>query len=194
MAGNPPGSQIIGVVLGAVLLFGTISLVPILIMWHHRRRATARRASEVHLLQVNGCMRQVTVERWLEEQTTHSGNSVQQQPPPQYAQETCSICLSALFLASSSSQDTLSLPPPPSPPPHPRSPPALHIRNTLTPDSDPPSTLESSPIYHQYRSRDGVLILNQCNHAFHTACLASWFTYGQYKCPICQMVYSPTTG
>ncbi|KAF7591193.1 hypothetical protein BBP40_001852 [Aspergillus hancockii] len=91
MAGDPPGSEIVGVVLGAVLLFGTISLVPILVMWHHRRRATARRASEVQLLHVNGCMRQVTVERWLEEQTTHSGDSEQQQeqqPPPQYAQET----------------------------------------------------------------------------------------------------------
>ena len=62
-------------------------------MWRHRRRAAARRASEVHLLQVNGCMRQVSVERWLEELTrSENGDQQQQQQQQQqlrhYAQET----------------------------------------------------------------------------------------------------------
>jgi hypothetical protein len=35
------------------------------------------------------------------------------------------------------------------------------------------------------QSSSGVLILNRCTHAFHTRCLASWFEYGQYRCPIC---------
>ncbi|KAE8149183.1 hypothetical protein BDV25DRAFT_6344 [Aspergillus avenaceus] len=171
MAGDPPGSEIVGVVVGAVLLFGTISLVPVLIMWHHRRRNAARRASEVHRLQTSGCMRQVTVQRWLDEQAqSDTGEQYQ-------AQEICSICLSALNLASSS-YDTLASPepvclPPPSP---------LH---TLTPGPH-----ESQ---HRFRSRDGdrLLILNQCHHVFHAPCLASWFAYGQYKCPICQTVYLP---
>ncbi|KAE8165046.1 hypothetical protein BDV40DRAFT_88555 [Aspergillus tamarii] len=203
MADDPPGSEIAGVVVGAVLLFGAISLVPILIMWRHRRRAAARRASEVHLLQVNGCMRQVSVERWLEELTrSENGDQQQQQQQQQqlrhYAQETCSICLSTL-VAPSSSQDTLpSSPEPACIIPHSRSTIALHSHDTLTPDADPPrpspSVLESDRMRYRYRDGDrSVLVLNQCNHAFHACCLASWFAYGQYKCPICQTVYSPTT-
>ncbi|RMZ47712.1 hypothetical protein AFCA_000547 [Aspergillus flavus] len=191
MAGDPPGSEIAGVVVGAVLLFGAISLVPMLIMWHHRRRAAARRAAEVHLLQVNGCMRQVTVERWLEE-LSRSENGEQQQRQRHYAQETCSICLSTLVVPSSS-QDTLpSSPEPACILPHYRSTTALHSHDTLTPDADPP-LLESDRMRYRYRDGDrSVLVLNQCNHAFHASCLASWFAYGQYKCPICQTVYSPT--
>ncbi|KAL3477239.1 hypothetical protein BJX99DRAFT_226592 [Aspergillus californicus] len=33
-----------------------------------------------------------------------------------------------------------------------------------------------------------ILILNRCNHAFHTTCLRSWFEYRQYRCPICSDV------
>ncbi|KAB8232078.1 hypothetical protein BDV23DRAFT_15834 [Aspergillus alliaceus] len=161
-------------------------------MWHHRRRAATRRASEIHNLQVNGCIRQVTVERWLEE-VARTDNG--ERPQQHYAQEPCSICLSTLLLASSSSssQDTLPSSPEPAcilPPPHPRS--TLHSHDTLTPDADPPSLLESGRIRYHCRTRS-VLVLNQCNHAFHASCLASWFTYGQYKCPICQTVYLPTT-
>ncbi|KAE8382030.1 hypothetical protein BDV26DRAFT_288789 [Aspergillus bertholletiae] len=187
MAGDPPGSEIVGVVVGAVLLFGAISLVPILIMWHYRRRAAARRASEMHLLQVNGCIRQVTVERWLDE-LTRSQNGEQQ-----YAQETCAICLATLA-APSSSQDTLPSPPEPAwCHPHSRSTTALHRHGTLTPDADPPPLLDSGRMRHRYGDGDcGVIVLNQCHHAFHASCLASWFAYGQYKCPICQTAYSPT--
>ncbi|KAB8260867.1 hypothetical protein BDV32DRAFT_122283 [Aspergillus pseudonomiae] len=190
MADDPPGAGIAGVVVGAVLLFGAISLVPILIMWHHRRRAAARRASEVRLLQVNGCMRQVTVERWLEELARSENGEPQHQR--HYAQETCSICLSTLVVPSSS-QDTLPSSPEPAcilPPS--RSTTALHRHDTLTPDADPP-LLESDRTRYRYRDGDrSVLVLNQCNHAFHASCLASWFAYGRYKCPICQTEYSPT--
>ncbi|GAB1200635.1 hypothetical protein APSETT444_010009 [Aspergillus pseudonomiae] len=132
MADDPPGAEIAGVVVGAVLLFGAISLVPI------------------------------------------------------------SICLSTLVVPSSS-QDTLPSSPEPAcilPPS--RSTTALHRHDTLTPDADPP-LVESDRTRYRYRDGDrSVLVLNQCNHAFHASCLASWFAYGRYKCPICQTEYSPT--
>lgn len=36
-----------------------------------------------------------------------------------------------------------------------------------------------------------TIVLNRCKHAFHLACLKSWFEYRRYKCPICQASYSP---
>ncbi|KAL4927521.1 uncharacterized protein BDV17DRAFT_292523 [Aspergillus undulatus] len=69
MAGNPTSKNLIAVVIGAVLLFGAISVIPIVIMRRHRRRAAERHANELRALQVNGSMRQVTVRRWLDQQT-----------------------------------------------------------------------------------------------------------------------------
>ncbi|KAG2026088.1 hypothetical protein GB937_002234 [Aspergillus fischeri] len=84
MASN---GEIAGVVAGAVVLFVAISAIPIaqnagmglyrqqltnlehsIIMWRHRRKEAARRARELAALREYGCMRQVGVERWLEEQ------------------------------------------------------------------------------------------------------------------------------
>jgi hypothetical protein len=39
-----------------------------IIMWRHRRKEAARRARELAALREYGCMQQVGVERWLEEQ------------------------------------------------------------------------------------------------------------------------------
>lgn len=41
------------------------------------------------------------------------------------------------------------------------------------------------------RRDSGILVLNQCHHAFHASCLTSWFEYRHYRCPICQTSYSP---
>ncbi|KAL4992823.1 hypothetical protein BDW68DRAFT_2229 [Aspergillus falconensis] len=68
MAGSPTSRNLIAVIIGAVLLFGAISVLPIVIMRRHRRRAAERDANELHALQVNGCMHQVTVQRWLDQQ------------------------------------------------------------------------------------------------------------------------------
>ncbi|KAH1495795.1 hypothetical protein KXV92_004041 [Aspergillus fumigatus] len=65
MASN---GEIAGVVAGAVVLFVAISVIPIIIMWRHRRNEAARTARELAALREYGCMRQVGVERWLEEQ------------------------------------------------------------------------------------------------------------------------------
>ncbi|KAL4872126.1 hypothetical protein BDV12DRAFT_163082 [Aspergillus spectabilis] len=73
MAGSPTSKNLIAVVIGAVLLFGVISMIPIIIMRRHRHRAAERHANELRCLQVNGTMRQVTVQRWLDQQT-RSGN------------------------------------------------------------------------------------------------------------------------
>ncbi|KAL4776028.1 hypothetical protein BDW60DRAFT_105791 [Aspergillus nidulans var. acristatus] len=94
MAGSPTSRNLIAVIIGAVLLFGAISVLPIVIMRRHRRRATESHANELRALQVNGCMRQVTVQRWLD----------QQRPTPniieQYAGESCPICLTSLLAPS----------------------------------------------------------------------------------------------
>ncbi|KAE8355491.1 hypothetical protein BDV28DRAFT_146052 [Aspergillus coremiiformis] len=82
-----------------------------------------------------------------------------------YAQDICSICLSTLL--ASSSHDTL-------------------------PTSPEPVYLPSSPLESHRDGDRTVLVLNQCNHAFHAICLASWFAYGQYTCPVCQAVYVPS--
>ncbi|KAJ5831465.1 hypothetical protein EN45_049830 [Penicillium chrysogenum] len=178
MADDPmPREEIIGVVIGAVALFSLISLLPVLIMWHHRRRTAMRAMAEtrvlppvyqVHLQNVLG--QPVSVDRWLEEQTVPS--NVQQ-----YCQDTCPICLSAL-----SSSPYLACPDP-----------AVlahgqhnHNPNTAT-RPDPHNTCGA-----QHSPPDSeVLVLNRCKHAFHLDCLKSWFEYRRYKCPICQASYSP---
>ncbi|KAL4872125.1 hypothetical protein BDV12DRAFT_7009 [Aspergillus spectabilis] len=50
--------------------------------------------------------------------------------------------------------------------------------------TQPPRQQDLSPV-QRTRPISAVLILNRCNHAFHTACLASWFKHRQYRCPIC---------
>ncbi|KAL4794408.1 hypothetical protein BDV19DRAFT_194873 [Aspergillus venezuelensis] len=70
MAGSSASKNLIAVVIGAVILFGAISVIPIIIMRRHRRRAAQRHADDLRHLQVNGSMRQVTVRRWLNQQQT----------------------------------------------------------------------------------------------------------------------------
>ncbi|KAJ5368123.1 uncharacterized protein N7496_007883 [Penicillium cataractarum] len=63
-----PQGEVIGIVIGAIVLFSIISIVPIMIMWYHRRHAAARTTNEVHDL--TSPMHQASVEQWLEEQNT----------------------------------------------------------------------------------------------------------------------------
>ncbi|PWY72296.1 hypothetical protein BO70DRAFT_364834 [Aspergillus heteromorphus CBS 117.55] len=165
MTPEQSSSSIVGVVVGAVLLFAAMSFVPLAILMYHRRTHPLRRDSELRDLTTDGTMRQVSVERWLEEQTRADNEHWE------YAQESCPICLSGLLAPS---QDTLPYPEPACIAPSP-------------PDEATPESME--------RGRAGggrnILVLNRCHHAFHASCLASWFEYHQYRCPTCQTSYSP---
>ncbi|CEJ59576.1 hypothetical protein PMG11_08195 [Penicillium brasilianum] len=163
---NLPQGEVIGIVIGAIVLFSVISIVPIIIMWYHRRHAAARNANEVHDL--TSPMHQTSVEHWLEEQNTPRDIE-------QYSHEICPICLSSL-----SSSPYLVCPEPARLPRGQRKPPGC--RSAEIPHSE----------VKDPRRNIGILVLNRCHHAFHTACLASWFEYRRYRCPICQASYSPT--
>ncbi|PKX95936.1 uncharacterized protein P174DRAFT_366848 [Aspergillus novofumigatus IBT 16806] len=67
-------------------------------MWRHRRKEAARRARELAALREYGCMRQVGVERWLEEQRSDtavcsrsSNNNNNVHDFGRYAQEPCGL-------------------------------------------------------------------------------------------------------
>ncbi|KAL2871388.1 RING finger protein [Aspergillus lucknowensis] len=174
------------------------------IMRRHRRRAAERHADELRCLEVNGTTRQVSVQRWLDQQQTATTTTTSEHLE-RYADESCPICLTSLFPLSTlspSSGSTIQNPPDRSnnhhrPLPSLAPPEAAHISHsdqctaTITTDEDrnrPPR----EPTAEGRRSRawspgstSGVTILNRCNHAFHTGCLASWFEYRQYRCPIC---------
>ncbi|KAJ5475771.1 hypothetical protein N7475_001500 [Penicillium sp. IBT 31633x] len=167
-----PREEIIGVVIGAVALFSLISMIPIMIMWYHRRRAAMRATQpqtlppvyQVPLQNVLG--QPISVDRWLEEQNVPANAQ-------HYSQDTCPICLSAL-----SSSPYLNCPDPSA---------LAHGQPTSTTRPDRRCTCGA-----QHSPPDSeVLVLNRCNHAFHLACLKSWFEYRRYKCPICQASYSP---
>ncbi|PYH66219.1 uncharacterized protein BO88DRAFT_407146 [Aspergillus vadensis CBS 113365] len=163
MAGDTHHTGIVGVIVGAVVLFVALSTIPFIVLYHHRRRATARRSSELRNLTDGGIMRQVSVDRWLDEQTHASCED------RLYAQESCPICLSTL----AASQDTLPFPEPAWVAPSPHDEPNLH------------DTMEADRV----SGRRNILVLNRCHHVFHASCLASWFEYHQYRCPICQTSY-----
>ncbi|OQE21914.1 hypothetical protein PENSTE_c011G04338 [Penicillium steckii] len=80
-----PQGEVIGIVIGAIVLFSIISILPIFLVWYRRRRragtaAASRPANQV--LPLSSSMEQVSVERWLEQQTTNSDIE-------QYATDTC---------------------------------------------------------------------------------------------------------
>ncbi|BCS17782.1 RING finger protein [Aspergillus puulaauensis] len=173
-------------------------------MRRHRQRAAQRHANELRRLETNGSMRQVTVQRWLDEQSTSDNLE-------RFAGESCPICLTSLLVPSALSPSDSTVHPhlnqnqnqPPSPPE------AAHISHhhpnplcrpqTNNDDYDGCTRPLRAPTPHDYQggrsntqcSFSGVLILNRCNHAFHTACLASWLQYRQYRCPICADVLFP---
>ncbi|KAL4945111.1 hypothetical protein BDV06DRAFT_55778 [Aspergillus oleicola] len=229
MAGSSASKNLIAVVIGAVILFGAISVFPIVIMRRHRRRAAERHANVLRHLQVNGSMRQATVGIWLDQQQTTTSDNLER-----YAGESCPICLTSL-LAPSQPASALSHSLSGSTihnivPNQPTQPEAAHISPSHSHSSSHPSLRPDldtcrSPILQTNNDDDrtrsprsslslfmlstststntletrsntrapssdpgsliGVLILNRCNHAFHSACLASWFQYRQYRCPIC---------
>ncbi|KAJ5438996.1 uncharacterized protein N7458_009994 [Penicillium daleae] len=136
-----------------------------MIMWYHRRHAAARATNEDHDLA--SPMQQTSVEQWLEEQNAPSYVG-------QYSHETCPICLSSL-----SSSPYLVFPEPARLPHGQRK-----LSNCVSGEYSYSGAKDS-------RRHSGILVLNRCHHAFHTACLASWFEYQRYSCPICQASYSP---
>ncbi|KAJ5895944.1 uncharacterized protein N7473_005343 [Penicillium subrubescens] len=154
-----PQGEVIGIVIGAIVLFSIISIVPIMIMWYHRRRAAARTTNEIHDLTLS--MQQPSVEQWLEGQ-----NSPRDIEHP--------ICLSSL-----SSSPYLVLPEP------------ARLPHGQRKASDSRSGESSYTEAKDCRQDSGILVLNRCHHPFHTACIASWFEYRHYRCPICQASYSP---
>lgn len=172
-----PQGEVIGIVIGAIALFSIISILPIFLVWYRRRRraatAVASRSGN-QVLPLSTSMEQVSVERWLEQQTTNSDIE-------QYATDTCPICLSSL-----SSTSNLACPKP------------AHLprRQPLGEDiSSTPSDGSCCGAARIDTRRDsGILVLNRCHHAFHLRCLSSWFEYRHYRCPLCQASYSPTDG
>ncbi|KAJ5822648.1 hypothetical protein N7447_004988 [Penicillium robsamsonii] len=175
MADNSmPREEIIGVVIGAVALFSLISMIPVMIMWHHRRRAAMGAMAQttvlppVYQVQLQNVLGQpVSVDRWLEEQNVPTSAQ-------QYGQDTCPICLSAL-----SSSPYLACPDP-----------SVLARDQHHNPTTRPDPRCSCGARHCPPGSE-VLVLNRCKHAFHLDCLKSWFEYRRYKCPICQASYSP---
>ncbi|KAJ6177869.1 hypothetical protein N7519_008330 [Penicillium mononematosum] len=164
-----PREEIIGVVIGAVALFSLISMIPVLIMWHHRRRTAMRAMAETRVLppvyqvQLQNVLGQpVSVDRWLEEQSLTR--------PAPFASRHCrhphtSPVPTQPFWPTASTTTT-------------------RIRRHVQPPHCSCGAQHSPP-------DSEVLILNRCKHAFHLDCLKSWFEYRRYKCPICQASYSP---
>ncbi|KAJ5092439.1 hypothetical protein NUU61_007309 [Penicillium alfredii] len=138
-------------------------------MWcHRRRRHVSQTATEAHPLA--SPMEQVSVERWLEDQTAPG-------LAEQYSQDMCPICLSSL-----------TSPPSILPPPEP-SLPRSHRHLYPHPSPAPLDAGSCRPLDASHDS--AILVLNRCNHAFHLSCLSAWFEYRRYRCPICQASYSP---
>ncbi|KAI2787273.1 hypothetical protein POX_f07636 [Penicillium oxalicum] len=67
---NIPRGEFIGIVIGAVVLFTLISAVPILIMWHHRRRQASRGSGDTENLEPE--TRESPIEQWIEGQNAGS--------------------------------------------------------------------------------------------------------------------------
>ena len=96
------------------------------------------------------------------------------------------ICLSPLVFRSSHQQpdSTPALIPTPEPVWIPATHPDRYPQDTEQALTDTDHRLSPRPL-------EEIRVLNRCNHAFHASCLASWFQYGQFRCPICQASYSP---
>lgn len=171
-----PQGEVIGIVIGAIVLFSIISILPIFLVWHRRRRQAATAAARPvnQALVLSSSMEQVSVERWLEQQNTNSDIE-------QYAEDTCPICLSSL-----SSTPNLTYPKPAQLPR--RQPP----RRDTSPDPSDGSCCGAAAAGTSPRRDSGILVLNRCHHAFHLSCLSSWFEYRHYRCPICQASYTPS--
>ena len=96
------------------------------------------------------------------------------------------ICLSPLVFRSSQQQpdSTPAMIPTPEPVWIPATHPDRYPQDTEQALTDTDHRLSPRPL-------EEIRVLNRCNHAFHASCLASWFQYGQFRCPICQASYSP---
>ncbi|RMJ22511.1 hypothetical protein PHISP_06625 [Aspergillus sp. HF37] len=208
---DAPQPQTVGVIIGAVFLFGTISLIPMypsllklwlnmncladmypvrVIMWYNRRfprhpppePGRPPRSVELRSLSVHGFVRHVSVEQWLREKDEgqgqgHSEGPGQQRPSSAEhdAHDICPICLSPLVhtaVANMSYPEPALI--------------SLHRR-----PSGEPSVETGHCHSNECPGHDRILVLSRCNHSFHPACLAAWFEYRRYKCPMCQAPYFP---
>ncbi|EYE96750.1 uncharacterized protein EURHEDRAFT_410530 [Aspergillus ruber CBS 135680] len=183
------GTEIVGVIVGAVILFTLVSAAPVVIA-RIRRRHNARQQQQPEMRSNdtypsfrcpdNGPMpmQQVFVERWLEQQYAPSSTE-------SYSHDICAICLSSLGLRSS--RDSLPMPP------EAAWIPVSHSYTGYDSHDDrrsvSPRVLEEG---RPTRTNSEIRVLNSCGHAFHSACLASSFQYGRYRCPICQAAYFPS--
>ncbi|BCR88917.1 RING finger protein [Aspergillus chevalieri] len=183
------GTEIVGVIVGAVILFTLVSAAPVIIA-RLRRRRNARQQQHQPEMQSNGTypsfrspdngpmpMQQVFVERWLEQQYAPSSTEP-------YSHDICAICLSSLGFCSS--RDSLPTPPEAAWIPASHSYAGYDSRDDRR--SVSPRMLEEC---HSSTTNSEIRVLNRCGHAFHAACLASSFQYGRYRCPICQAAYFP---
>ncbi|KAJ5825413.1 hypothetical protein N7474_002551 [Penicillium riverlandense] len=162
--------ETIGIVLTGVIFFGLITLVPLVLIAARRRQpALVREAAQGRAAP---SMRQLAVAGWLREMKVSTLDE-------EHAKDACPICLSALL-----SSPYLARPEP-----------AL-----IQPDGRNPSPTRShssaSPSHCEVpsgstRGDSEILVLNKCNHTFHSACITSWFNYRCYKCPLCQTSYAP---
>lgn len=186
MDDQPPNPEMIGVIVGAILLFAVISLIPILVMWYQKRNSASRRSSELRQLNTDGFVRHISVEQWLGSQPRNA---------EQYAQDICAICLSTLALRS----DPVSRPEPalirhtsfrPSPSLARLASGQAFVASDPDPDPDPGWDSHSDPDPDDLHDEQ-ITVLSGCKHAFHESCLASWFEYQQNKCPMCQTPYFP---
>ena len=96
------------------------------------------------------------------------------------------ICLSPLAFRSSQPELAAMIPTP-----EPAWIPATHLDRYPQDTEHAAGTLTDTNHRLSPRPLEEIRILNRCNHAFHASCLASWFQYGQFRCPICQASYSP---
>lgn len=172
-----PQGEVIGIVIGAIVLFSIISILPIFLVWYRRKRNAAAAAAHPvnQALPLSSSMEQISVERWLEQQNTNSDVE-------QYAADTCPICLSSL-----SSTPNLAYPKPAHVPRRQ----SEHDTSPAPSDADADADGSCCGAADGSRRDSGILVLNRCHHAFHLRCLSSWFEYRHYRCPLCQASYSP---
>ncbi|KAL4753527.1 hypothetical protein BDW72DRAFT_26812 [Aspergillus terricola var. indicus] len=183
MAGSPTSRNLIAVIIGAVLLFGAISVLPIPICL-------------TSLLAPSTLAASASISMSMSSSTVQTLPQCQQHIPPYPSPpETAHIAHphshSEPCIPSTNNDDE-------STPPRSRSPWNLHLSRRPSPETRShtnTSTNTSGSLGHR-----GVLILTRCNHVFHTSCLTSWFEYirvqshaqCQYRCPVCKNLLGST--
>ncbi|KAL4738571.1 hypothetical protein BDV11DRAFT_134456 [Aspergillus similis] len=177
MAGSPTSRNLIAVIIGAVLLFGAISVLPIPICL-------------TSLLTPSTLAASASISMSISSSTVQTLPQCQQHIPPcPSPPETAHIAHphshSEPCIPSTNNDDESTRP-------RSRSPWNQHL--SRGPSLESRSHTNTSTNASGSLGHSGVLILTRCNHVFHTACLISWFEYlrvqshaqCQYRCPVCK--------